>query len=305
MRQLVIKWAEVVQQTVLRHSWVLTALGIIFAAIGGVASNVTASTVLKPSCGEGQICLEGFRIFLLSTYEGWMILLGAALSISGTAISYKDKNEIDRLNGELTEYQGSIAVLQAIKGTMENEINASTIDVFKVFSLLLKQIACDCQLSVNERVSIYKVSETKFFIAGRYSENAAFNKVRRKYYERGHGLIEEAWKRGWAELEIRSSNNGNANNRKRYAEEHNGKTGIPAGIVKEFNMRSRSYKALSIKDHDLGSPIAIVCIESTERSGLAKLDRADLEARFNHLAILVEALEHHVASLDNAMSEGL
>jgi hypothetical protein len=70
-------------------------------------------------------------------------------------------------------------------------------------------------------------------------------------------------------------------------------------------MKSRAYKSLALKDPKLGHPVAIVCVESTDRSGLSHIGRDEMNGRFGQLIILMEALEHHIASLDNALNEGL
>ena len=69
-------------------------------------------------------------------------------------------------------------------------------------------------------------------------------------------------------------------------------------------MKSRSYKALALKDAN-GATLGIVCLESTDLKGLGEITREEMQQSFTHFIILLEALEHHIASLDNAISEGL
>lgn len=288
----------------IRHSWAFTAMGGTLAAVGGIITNVTAAGTFKSSCGEGIFCAEGLKVFLFFTIEGLMICLGVIFTVIGSFATYQQQEAIESLQSDLCASRLAFDELGNVHQLVNAELTASTVDVFKVFSLILRHAALDLDFGNNERISLYRASDDKFFIIGRYSGNAKYNITRRKYHPRGSGVLEKAWSDGWAEFENRFSPNGNTTARKKYNDEHFNKCKVPVKVVSDINMKSRSYRALSIKGSDIGPPLAVVCLESLDWKRLDAIDRQSVQRRFDQLAILLEALEHHVASLDNAMSEG-
>lgn len=270
-------------------------------ALGGVVTNVTAATFFRPFCGEGRFCFSGLFAFLSRTVEGWMIIVGLVLSAVGSLISYLDKQQIGLLQGNVTSLQNDIEVIKSVNDSLTKELSQASLDPTKLFKLLLMDLSNDMGLGTAHRLSLYKVTSGKFFIIGRYSDNPNFCEVRRKYYDRARGAIDLAWENGWAECSV------NANpmaKRRKYVSEQCAKYQLKQQVVEGFVMKSRCYKALALKN-STGATLAIICAESTDRLGLASVTREDMQQRCTHLPILLEALEHHVTSLDNAMNEGL
>jgi hypothetical protein len=183
---------------------------------------------------------------------------------------------------------------------VEARLGAYRIDAYYLLSLLLKNIAEDLGFTSNERISLYKPTAGKFFIIGRYSPHAEFNKRHRTYYPGGQGVIHQAWQVGWCEAKIKTS----PNKLTRYTSEIENKFSIPAATVKSMAMKSRLYKAIALAEPKTGERMAILCIESTVQSAFPNVNQGDLEARCRPLVLLLEALEPHIVSLDDVLAEG-
>lgn len=289
-----------------RHSWAFGVFGVALAAIGGVITNATVGFYLKDACGaEGKACFHGAVAFLFTTYEGLMVTFGGLFTSISIMVSYSDKLKIDRLETDNQQKSDEIFALQSLNLTNTETLDKRSIDTFQVFSLYLKHTASELRLGVEDRISIYKVSEEYFFLFGRFSKNHSYTKIGRRYYQREQGVIEDAFEKNWAQSEMQCSYEKNVARKRKYADEHLRRFRIPSQVSNNFNMKSRSYRALAVKGEGLGRPVAIVCVESTVRGNLNHITREVLVARLPMLASLLEALEHHIPSMDNAMSEGL
>jgi hypothetical protein len=290
---------------VISHSWLLTVLGALLLAVAGVVTNVTAAAVFRPLCGDAAFCMPGLRVFLFTTTEGWMIVAGLIFSAAGSLISFKEREEVENLKSLLTESRQEHHDLRGLYEELGKEVSNRAINTSQVFSLMLRELVSDLGFGVNHRISLYKVGQGKFFILGRYAENSDYNEVHRQYYDRGQGILEQAWRNGWAEAEIRFNPEGGTKQLKKYCEFQQLRFGVPPKVAVGFRMKSRTYKSLALRDPKLGHPVAIVCLESTDKDGLNHVGREEVQGRFGQLIILMEALEHHIASLDNALNEGL
>jgi hypothetical protein len=204
---------------IIYHSWLLTVLGALLLAIAGVITNVTAAAVFKPVCGDATFCIPGLRAFIFGTTEGWMMLTGLVLSAAGSLISFREREEIGRISNLLRDKDHQIASLEDLYEKLSEEAVNKTINTSQIFSLMLRELVRDLGFGVNHRISLYKVGGRKFFILGRYAENSDYNEVHRRYYDRGQGVLEHAWRNGWAEVEIRSNPEGGSSQLKKYCED--------------------------------------------------------------------------------------
>jgi hypothetical protein len=231
-----------------RHSWAFGVFGVALAAIGGVITNATVSAYLKTSCGaEGQACFDGVESFLLKTPEGLMVSLGALFTSVSIFVSYTDKIEIDKLRLAVSDKEDQIESLTFLNTEVADILDKRSIDSFEMLSLYLKHVASELRLGIEERISIYKVSDDYFFLVERFSENHSYSKVGRSYYQRQQGIIESACERNWAQVEMQCAYDTNASRRKKYADEHLRRFRIPAQVVNNFKIKSRSYRALAIR----------------------------------------------------------
>ena len=296
---------RILRDLFLKNSWFVGVIGVIFAGVGGVITNATSGPVFSKVCGEGNFCTTGVFEFMFYRIEGWMISVGILASSFSAYIGYKDKDEIEKLSRELEIKSEEISQLNEFNTEITSDLSLKTVNTFEVFSLILKTLAAELGLKEEDRISIYKVSEDHFFLIGRYSTNQSYRRIGRNYYPRQEGILEKAFERSWFQADLGVSYADNNARRKKYADEQLRKFRIPVQTANRFNMKSRCYRALSIKDGGLGEPDAIVCIESTGIKSLNHLNREMMEARFSPFAIFLLALEHHVPSMDNAMRQGL
>lgn len=138
-----------------RHSWALTIIGVLLAAVGGVITNVTASPIFKIACGtEGQFCLRGAFSFFMYTIEGWMIILGCAFTALGSLVSYNDKNEIDSLKERCIQNDGTILSLEKLNNDVSLLMENHKVDIRQVLAPLLRQISVGLIFGPGERISL-------------------------------------------------------------------------------------------------------------------------------------------------------
>lgn len=249
--------------------------------------------------------MAGVKNYILYTYEGWLVCSGVLFTAASSIVARGDKSKIQELEILVNSKSDEIEYLTELKVHAEGRLSLTSIDVFEVFSLLLKAYSAEFNLGLEDRISLYKVSEDHFFILGRFSENQSYRKVGRKYYDRQQGILEKAFQRAYVQEDLPVSYGDAAQKRKRYADEQLRKFRIPVQITNKFNMKSRSYRALAIKAGNMEFPVAIICVESTARGTLGVVTRENLQLRANQVTVLISALEHHIPSMDNAMSRGL
>ncbi|WP_154661124.1 hypothetical protein [Microvirga lotononidis] len=284
-----------------RHSWIAPAFGAALVTLGLIVASVTAVPVFEAACRPEKSCLYGLIPFVFKTNEGWLILIGLIITAAGSIAGFVDKETINKLQDSISSQEEQISLLRDISGLAESKLQTFRIDTYYVLSLILRHVADDFGFGVSERVSLYRVSAGKFFLLARFSEHAEYNRAHRKYYPWGQGVLQKAWEAGWKEARI----DANPNNLRRYCGEIHRKFEIPPEVVRALTMKSRVYKSLALNDPRTGERIAILCVESTERNGLGNVSRLDLEARSRPLVVLLEALEPHIVSLDDALAEGL
>jgi hypothetical protein len=279
------------------HSWALSAISLVLLTTGGIIANATAATHFTTACGSATFCLGGLGHFLFGNLEGWLINFGAVLGVLSLYMNYDDKARIAELLNEIDTKSEEIAALNNVTG----QLSVLQVDTYRHFSLLLKQISEDFNFGPAERLSLYRRSADQYFLLGRHSEHAEFSQRHRSYYPAWNSVIQRAWEVGWCEAKITA----NPVNVGKYAKEVERRFGIPKDTVRGLTMKSRCLKAAALVDPKTGHRVAILCAESLEPSGLQWVDQAVLEGPCKTLVLVLDALEHHVASLEDAIAAGL
>lgn len=284
----------------------MSGAGLACLGVSAIATNVTASSIFKAHCGEGQFCIAGLYNLLMFSWEGWLFDLGTALSAMSVFVNFRERSTIEALAGQVASKDAEIADLRELQRDLKAKSDLGAVDATSLFSAILKRVFENLNLGVHERLSLYRVSEDKFYIIGRYSADSEYSKIVRRSYERGYGAIERAWKTGWCELEVKSRPKPNHGPTQRaYAAEQQRRAGVPEPVALSFRMKSRSYRALSLRDRRTGKPLAVLCLESTNPKGLAQIERSQLEDSLAWLfVVLVEALGYHIDSIETAIAEG-
>jgi hypothetical protein len=283
-------------QVISRYSWVVTLLSLVLLTVGSVVAGVTAPGHFEEACGKDTFCVSALGSYTFATVEGWIIVLGIVIGAVASYADFEDKELIDDLRAQIAQKDSELDTLRDV----EKKISEYAIDTYSVISSALKVISEDIQAGTDERISVYKVDAGKFFLIGRYSSHAEFNKQHRRYYPLGQGVIHKAWEIGWHEAKITA----HPKRLTKYATEIERKFGVPSQIVRAMHMKSRLYKAIALNDRRTGDRLAILCVESLQPNALNGVDRADLETRCKPLIVILEALEPHIVSLDDAIAEG-
>jgi hypothetical protein len=141
-----------------------------------------------------------------------------------------------------------------------------------------------------------------FSCVGRYSENELFKSKPSRLYPKDQGCIAKAWETGkfqdtsapdpeadlaaWKQHNIENFN---------FTEEQ----------IEKIRMRSRAFYGLRLKNAQ-NATVAVLVFESLKVNGLpfGKIERFLKDHEIRNLVHLVESLEHHIPSLEDARSEG-
>lgn len=133
-----------------------------------------------------------------------------------------------------------------------------------------------------ERISIYRHSDNKFFIAGRYAQNIEFNKTNRIKFPENEGCIGEAWRTGNTVFKSFESRKGKKYNNWQLSEFQ-----ITPEISQAIRMKSHSYCAIPISENS--TRVGVLLFESL---GNTKLDITKINASIKeHNSFLIELLK--------------
>lgn len=116
-----------------------------------------------------------------------------------------------------------------------------------------------------ERITVYKHEERWFVILGRYSKNPYYQTVGRGFYPDHEGCIGYAWKHGEAFEDAMPDAETNPAEYVNFALE---RWRIRKTVVRQINMKSRSYAAFEICDSTGNTRIAVIVFESMRQDVL-------------------------------------
>lgn len=190
----------------------------------------------------------------------------------------------------------------------ENELlqaknSSNSIDCYNFFSqYIYNNYFTKFKLSANERVSLYKLDMDLFSCVGRYSDDELFKTKPDRFYPRDIGCIESVWKKGYFQhvtphdprVDLDAWNQHNIN-----------EFGFEQATLDRMKMKSQSLQGFRIKN-DKQETVAVLIFESIEKTGLkfenikGKMTTRELK----NLCHMLESLDNHMPSLENAHSEG-
>lgn len=186
--------------------------------------------------------------------------------------------------------------------SLKQESESKTINCYRLFSNWLYSYSNHLGLTVDERVSLYKLDMNLFSCIGRYSENELFNSKPTRFYPREQGGISRAWEVGtfqdteapdpeenmqaWVDYNVNNYN---------FTEEE----------LSNIRMKSRAFYGLRLKNSS-NETIAVILFESLKQNGLpfGKLGRLLNEQEKTNLTALIESLNEHIPTLESAREEG-
>lgn len=123
----------------------------------------------------------------------------------------------------------------------------------------------------NGRVSLYKHTENKFILMGRFSINPAYNRKGREIYSDNEGLINVGWEKGCVKLFNIPAWVGNGREYKSAIRKH---CEISDNTLKLISMKSCSFFIKRIESEDARNPLGIVVFEQLQSS---EIDSKSLE----------------------------
>lgn len=216
---------------------------------------------------------------------------------------------IGLISGSISSHvTGSLLKKTYKRITQENELlqaqnSSNSIDCYKFFSLYIyNNYFTKFNLSRNERISLYKLDMDLFSCVGRYSDDETYNTKPDRFYPRNIGCIENVWKTGYFQYVIPHDPSLDLEAWKQHNIE---KFGFEKATLDRMHMHSQALQGFRIKN-DKQKTIAVLIFESTEKTGLKfeKIKTAMTNRELKNLCHMLESLENHMPSLENAHSEG-
>ncbi|MEI8623431.1 hypothetical protein P4S67_02420 [Pseudoalteromonas sp. B137] len=235
------------------------------------------------------------HMLMLMSYEGWLITLfcitvfcavwGGAGSQAAVRLVTRKHKEVVSENDQLKE-----------------ESNSKSINCYRIFSNYLYSYVQQFELGAEERVSLYKLDMEMFSCIGRYSENELFKSKPSRLYPKGQGCIAKAWEIGTFQDTSAPDPDDDLGKWK----QHNiDKFKFTAEQIENIRMRSRAFYGLRLQNSE-NDTVAVLVFESLKVSGLpfGKIQRYLKAHEIKNLVNLIESLEQHIPSLEDARSEG-
>lgn len=194
----------------------------------------------------------------------------AALKNEQTIKNLKNKNkELERKYLDIEHYSESIGLY-----------------LEKIPKEFLRNVSKFLDLKNSERISLYVLSEDKFSIIGRYSENPTYHRKGRESYPVECGYIAKCLSNdNGKDYFIRT---GLPAKQKAYIEIVSKETGMSEDEIKSLSMSSKSYFTRVIKD-EKNKNVGILVVESTKSK--FTMNAEEMESKLKELSV------HHMSTL--------
>lgn len=186
--------------------------------------------------------------------------------------------------------------------SLKQESESKTINCYRLFSNWLYSYSNHLGLTVDERVSLYKLDMNLFSCIGRYSENELFNSKPTRFYPREQGGISRAWEVGTFQDTAAPDPE---ENMQAWVDYNVNKYNFTEEELSNIRMKSRAFYSLRLKN-SRHKTIAVILFESLKPNGLpfGKLDGLLNEQEKTNLTALIESLNEHIPTLESAREEG-
>ena len=186
--------------------------------------------------------------------------------------------------------------------SLKQESESKTINCYRLFSNWLYSYSNHLGLTVDERVSLYKLDMNFFSCIGRYSENELFNSKPTRFYPREQGGISRAWEVGrFQDTEAPDPEE----NMQAWVDYNVNEYNFTEEDLSNIRMKSRAFYGLRLKN-SRNETIAVILFESLKPNGLpfGKLRKLLNEQEMTNLTALIESLNEHIPTLESAREEG-
>lgn len=189
----------------------------------------------------------------------------------------KNKKYQEDLERQLMESKSEIGQTNLKIEGLSDQIAALPGHIYEITSYHLMKIFNEWGLNSSCRISLFLESQSCFVLRGRYARKHALNYKSTQHYAKDEGIVGMAWKSG---EEFHSGfpdpkrNNGNNG----YVEKMENAFGLNPDVIRALQMKSRTFYARTVLDHQGKKPVGVLVIES-ETTG--ELKKGDLDAAFN------------------------
>lgn len=185
---------------------------------------------------------------------------------------------------------------------LKEESNSKSINCYKLFTNYLYSYFQRFALGPNERVSLYKLDMDMFSCIGRYSDNEIFKSKPSRLYPKNQGCIAEAWKIGSFQDANAPDSITDLDGWKQYNID---KFNFDIDQLELIRMKSRAFYGIRLQNSQ-NITIAVLVFESLETNGLpfGKIQRFVKDHEIRTIVNLIESLENHIPSLEDARAEG-
>ncbi|RZM80365.1 hypothetical protein C3B51_12460 [Pseudoalteromonas rubra] len=248
---------------------------------------------------------EGWRSYLLEllNLEQWFtLLLGLAVLgvVWGGVGSHLRTSLIKKHYEKVKEENRRV---KECKGRLKQEIDSKVVNCYDFFSYYLhNNYFSKLGLSIDERVSLYRLDLDLFVCVGRYSDNEEYKQRPSRVYSRNEGCIAKVWQRGVYQDVIPFDPSLDLEGWVSYNVE---KHSFDEETVRQINMKSRAFLGIRIQNSKQET-IAVLIFESINDNGLkfSKIQKSVNTVEKNNLCHLFESLESHMPNLQIARAEG-
>lgn len=235
------------------------------------------------------------HMLMLFSYESWLITLFCITvfcAVWGSAGSQVAVRLVTRKHKEVVSENDQL----------KEESNSKNINCYRIFSNYLYSYVQLFELGAEERVSLYKLDMEMFSCIGRYSENELFKSKPSRLYPKDQGCIAKAWEIG----KVQDTSAPDPDDDLGKWKQHNiDKFNFTAEQIENIRMRSRAFYGLRLQNSE-NETVAVLVFESLKVNGLpfGRIERYLKAYEIKKLVNLIESLEQHIPSLEDARSEG-
>lgn len=220
-----------------------------------VASAVGPALLAAASLLQDKTLVEVNRLDIPADLSA--LITGFLITAAGFISTARNDYDIDEL-------QADVARLADSKQVLEDEVQEHVGDLKRMLDTQLELFGRAIGLTTDDRVTLYRHDANQFIMFARYSPNPEYEKPGRGYYPDDQGCIASAWRHGRTEETIVADPTVDPEG---YVSEQKDRFGIPKGVTRALNMKSRQFLGLRIVDLE-GRSAGVLVFESTNEASL-------------------------------------
>ena len=145
---------------------------------------------------------------------------------------------------------------------VSQELSVISVEIPAIIKNIVIEVYENLGLESNDRITLYLFSQRMFFPCARYSKDPNKASIKRTKYDMRKGIIGKIWSNGWF-FDNQFPDPADVRQYKKYSRE---KYELSPGEVANLSMQAVLYCGLRISDSLNRTPVAILVVESNERS---------------------------------------